>query len=108
MPHHPAPLVLALSLLMVSQAFAQPVRVRDACWGDSWAFCDVLNLSRPFEYFPCGSGGHSGFNRTVVCNKICGTADPVLCKIVNRKGGGDAGCGVRLVTVYCGFTKRRR
>ena len=59
-----------MGTLLVSQAFAQPVRVRDVCWGDSWAVCDVLNLRRPFEHFPCGSGGHSGFNRTVVCNRM--------------------------------------
>jgi hypothetical protein len=107
MPYHQAALVIGLSLLMLSEAFAQPVRVQEVCWGDSWAVCNYLERYRPFRFFGCWSGGSSGFNRVVVCNAVCGTADPNLCKISTGTGGPDGECGYRLATVFCGFTKSR-
>jgi hypothetical protein len=91
--------IMALALLMQGLALAQS-RTDLVCWANEG---QVTNC--PQEYrariFPCGSGGHSGFNPNYVCQQICGADRGPRCRITGGPGGGGGQCGYRAAKVDC-------
>jgi len=107
--------LLALIALLIelrpSESLAQS-RTDKVCWADRLSRCP-----RPYDgpgttFYQCGSGGHSGFNPTWVCQQICGSPPGPRCKISTpdisgygnygySTGGSGGRCGYRVVDVSC-------
>jgi hypothetical protein len=110
MPHHPAALVIALSLLMISSpALAQtkprscpgcPDPTKNVCWG-SFGGCDRWNPwpGQDWKHIGCWSGGSSGFNKDVACAYVC--PDPKRCTVAPVKNYGGGECGWAWVVLTC-------
>lgn len=88
-------------------------RSETVCWGDlSPGFCKLNDYPRELppagfspmtKHYPCGSGGHSGYNPAYVCQDLCGSSESFRCTGWTNQYGGKGGgaCGMRWTRVAC-------
>jgi hypothetical protein len=104
--------VLALSILMFSDAFAaDPKDIvfprAYVCWGEGILgsgcddFANPYPGKPPWRSFPCGTGGSSGFNQNVVCRVVCGPR--LNCTVYPGLGDSFGACGFRWADVRCHY-----
>ncbi|MET4740297.1 hypothetical protein ABIF73_004436 [Bradyrhizobium japonicum] len=88
-------------------------RLESVCWGDK---TDRLCPTSPYprqipprgfsimtKHYPCGSGGHSGYNPPWVCQDLCGSSESFRCTNWSNEHGSKGGgaCGMRWTRVAC-------
>jgi hypothetical protein len=89
-------MAVAISVPMPGQSLAQS-RTDMICWAESASACGPQYTI----HYPCGSGGHSGFNPTYACQQVCGQNPGPRCRVTGGPGGEGGQCGYRGAKVEC-------
>jgi hypothetical protein len=98
-------------MFMVSSALAETSTT--ICWGQYKTPADCKNqdvnadcshtcaLNSYTAFYPCGSGGHSGFNPAYACTAVCGKPQNQGCTIKAGPSTDGNKCGYRWATMVC-------
>src|SRR3954468_22228736 len=96
-----ASLFASLTCLSLSSPASAQWRVDKVCWGETFSQCPTGYDDNSTVHFPCGSGGHSGFNPNYACEVTCGSPVGPRCKIIAGPGRPGNRCGYRGATIQC-------
>ena len=90
----------------------QPLKRSEVvCWGDDKNSCPPSGraasppkgFSGMTKFYPCGSGGHRGYNPDWVCKQLCGSSEKFHCTTWSNEHGRRSKhrCGYRWTRVAC-------
>jgi hypothetical protein len=94
-------ITMILSVVLWGNQLSAQTRTATVCWAENEAYCPAPFGGVQVTVFPCGSGGHGGFNPNFVCRNICGVDIGFHCKITAGPSGSGGRCGFRQAQIEC-------
>src|SRR5262245_22936215 len=91
---------LAALLAMPGSSLAQS-RTDLVCWAERKSQCPPPWNADNVVHYPCGSGGHSGFDPNWICDRICKAAPGQRCQVTAGPSGAGGRCGFRAAKIEC-------